>query len=96
MGHDGYLALLALAGFGAHAIGKVSWADPAAALAFLPLILREGREALHGNRAAMRIDPSFAFLLSTFHFALFHSLSRRRPWTARRRLFPMVFSLTDY
>lgn len=42
----GYLALIALAGLAANAIWKVSWADPVAALALLPLILREGWEAM--------------------------------------------------
>jgi divalent metal cation (Fe/Co/Zn/Cd) transporter len=41
----GYLALIALVGLVVNAIWKVSWADPVAALALLPLILREGREA---------------------------------------------------
>jgi Cation efflux family len=38
----GYLALIALAGLVVNAIWGVSWADPIAALALLPLILREG------------------------------------------------------
>jgi divalent metal cation (Fe/Co/Zn/Cd) transporter len=41
----GYLALIALAGLVVNAVWKVSWADPVAALALLPLIIREGREA---------------------------------------------------
>ncbi len=45
----GYLALIALAGLVINAIWKVSWADPVAALALLPLILREGREAMKGK-----------------------------------------------
>jgi divalent metal cation (Fe/Co/Zn/Cd) transporter len=43
----GYLALIALAGLAVNA--KVSWADPVAALALLPLILREGWEAWKGR-----------------------------------------------
>jgi divalent metal cation (Fe/Co/Zn/Cd) transporter len=45
----GYLALIALAGLGVNAIWKVSWADPIAALALLPLIVREGWEAMKGK-----------------------------------------------
>jgi divalent metal cation (Fe/Co/Zn/Cd) transporter len=45
----GYLALIALAGLIVNAVWKVSWADPVAALALLPLILREGWEAWKGN-----------------------------------------------
>jgi divalent metal cation (Fe/Co/Zn/Cd) transporter len=45
----GYLALIALAGLVANAIWRVSWADPIAALALLPLIVREGWEAMKGR-----------------------------------------------
>jgi len=45
----GYLALIALAGLAVNAVWKVSWADPVAALALLPLILREGWEAWKGK-----------------------------------------------
>ena len=45
----GYLALIALAGVVANAVWRVSWADPVAALALLPLILREGWEAWKGK-----------------------------------------------
>jgi divalent metal cation (Fe/Co/Zn/Cd) transporter len=45
----GYLALIALAGLVVNAIWKVSWADPVAALILLPLILREGWEAMNGK-----------------------------------------------
>lgn len=45
----GYLALIALAGLAANAIWKVNWADPVAALALLPLIVREGWEAMKGK-----------------------------------------------
>jgi divalent metal cation (Fe/Co/Zn/Cd) transporter len=45
----GYLALIALAGLAVNAVWRVSWADPVAALALLPLILREGWEALKGK-----------------------------------------------
>jgi Co/Zn/Cd efflux system component len=46
----GYMACIALAGLGANAIWGKSWADPLAALALTPLILREGREALRARR----------------------------------------------
>jgi divalent metal cation (Fe/Co/Zn/Cd) transporter len=45
----GYLALIALAGLVVNAIWGISWADSLAALALLPLILREGREAVKGK-----------------------------------------------
>jgi divalent metal cation (Fe/Co/Zn/Cd) transporter len=48
----GYLALIALAGLAVNAVWKVSWADPVAALALLPLILREGWEARKGKPCA--------------------------------------------
>jgi divalent metal cation (Fe/Co/Zn/Cd) transporter len=45
----GYLALIALAGLVVNEVWKVSWADPVAALALLPLIVREGWEARKGK-----------------------------------------------
>jgi divalent metal cation (Fe/Co/Zn/Cd) transporter len=45
----GYLALIALVGLAVNAIWKVNWADPVAALALLPLIVREGWEAMKGK-----------------------------------------------
>jgi divalent metal cation (Fe/Co/Zn/Cd) transporter len=45
----GYLALIALAGLAVNAIWRVTWADPIAALAVLPLIVREGWEAMKGK-----------------------------------------------
>ena len=44
-----YLSLIALAGLTINAIWKVKWADSAAALFIIPLILREGREAVRGK-----------------------------------------------
>jgi len=44
-----YLSLIALAGLATNAIWRVKWADPIAALAVLPLIVWEGREAMHGK-----------------------------------------------
>jgi divalent metal cation (Fe/Co/Zn/Cd) transporter len=44
-----YLALIALAGLAINAIWHVAWADPVAALAVLPLIVWEGREAMRGK-----------------------------------------------
>jgi divalent metal cation (Fe/Co/Zn/Cd) transporter len=46
----GYLALIALGGLVVNAIWKVSWADPIAALALLPMIVREGWESMNGER----------------------------------------------
>jgi divalent metal cation (Fe/Co/Zn/Cd) transporter len=45
----GYLALIVLAGLVVNAVWKVSWADPLAALALMPLILREGWDASKGK-----------------------------------------------
>ena|ERR1700720_2774716 len=45
----GYLALIALAGLVVNSIWRVSWADPISALALLPLIVREGWEAMKGK-----------------------------------------------
>ena len=44
-----YLALVALVGLAVNAIWHVKWADPIAALAVLPLIVWEGREAMRGK-----------------------------------------------
>jgi divalent metal cation (Fe/Co/Zn/Cd) transporter len=41
--------LIALVGLAANAIWHVSWADPLAALAIVPLILWEGKEAIRGK-----------------------------------------------
>jgi divalent metal cation (Fe/Co/Zn/Cd) transporter len=45
----GYLAVIALAGLVVNAVWKMSWADTVAALALLPLIIREGWEAWKGE-----------------------------------------------
>lgn len=44
-----YLSLMALAGLAINALWHVGWADPIAALAILPLIVWEGREAMRGK-----------------------------------------------
>jgi divalent metal cation (Fe/Co/Zn/Cd) transporter len=46
----GYMAWIALAGLVVNAIWNKPSADPAAALALTPLILREGWEAIHSSR----------------------------------------------
>lgn len=46
----GYMAWIALAGLAVNAIWAKSWADPGAALALVPLILREGWEAVHSSK----------------------------------------------
>ena len=43
------LSLIALAGLAINSIWHVKWADPVAALVVLPLIVWEGREAMHGG-----------------------------------------------
>lgn len=45
----GYLAWIALAGVLMNALWAKPWADPLAALLLIPLILREGWEALHSS-----------------------------------------------
>ena len=44
-----YFSLIALAGLAINAIWHAKWADPLAALAVLPLIVWEGREAMRGK-----------------------------------------------
>lgn len=46
----GYLSLIALAGLLANAIFHAPWADPIAALAFVPLIAREAWQSVHASR----------------------------------------------
>jgi divalent metal cation (Fe/Co/Zn/Cd) transporter len=46
----GYMAWIALAGLVVNAIWNRPWADPLAALALTPFILREGWEAIHSSR----------------------------------------------
>ncbi len=46
----GYLALIALGGLAVNAIWRVTWADPIAALALIPLIIREGWQAMRTNQ----------------------------------------------
>jgi divalent metal cation (Fe/Co/Zn/Cd) transporter len=50
----GYMAWIALVGLAVNAVWGKSWADPAAALALTPLILREGWEALRTKRVCCR------------------------------------------
>jgi divalent metal cation (Fe/Co/Zn/Cd) transporter len=44
-----YLSLIALAGLAMNTIWHAKWADPVSALAILPLIVWEGREAMRGS-----------------------------------------------
>ncbi len=53
----GYLAWIALAGLAVNAIWGKSWADPVAALALTPLILREGWEAIRASRLGCQRSP---------------------------------------
>ena len=46
----GYMAWIALAGLVVNAIWKKPWADPLAALALTPLLVREGWEAVRSSR----------------------------------------------
>ena len=47
----GYLAWIALAGLAANAIFRAWWADPLAALALLPLIVKEGWQSIRASAA---------------------------------------------
>jgi len=44
-----YLSIIALLGLVAHALFRIEWADPIAALGITPFIVFEGREALRGR-----------------------------------------------
>lgn len=46
----GYMAWIALAGLIVNAVWGIGWADPVAALALVPFILREGWESLRGRQ----------------------------------------------
>jgi divalent metal cation (Fe/Co/Zn/Cd) transporter len=45
----GYLSAILLVGLGANALVGWWWADPVAALAMVPIIVKEGIEALRGE-----------------------------------------------
>ena len=45
----GYLSIIALAGLVANAFWGIAWADPFAALCLIPLVMREGWQALKGR-----------------------------------------------
>ena len=45
----GYLSIIALAGLVANAFCGITWADPVAAVCLIPLVVREGWEALRGR-----------------------------------------------
>jgi len=53
----GYLAWIALSGLVVNAIWGKSWADPVAALALTPLIVREGWEAIHASKLGCTCSP---------------------------------------
>jgi divalent metal cation (Fe/Co/Zn/Cd) transporter len=52
-----YMAWIALAGLLVNAIWGIGWADPVAALALTPLILREGWMALHSSKVGCNCCP---------------------------------------
>jgi divalent metal cation (Fe/Co/Zn/Cd) transporter len=52
-----YMAWIALAGLGVNAIWGIGWADPVAALALIPLILREGSLAGHSSKLGCECCP---------------------------------------
>lgn len=52
----GYMAWIALSGLAVNAMWHKPWADPVAALALIPLILREGWQAMHASRLGCGCD----------------------------------------
>lgn len=52
-----YMAWTALAGLAVNAIWGKSWADPLAALALVPLIIREGHQAVRSSRLGCQCPP---------------------------------------
>jgi len=50
----GYMAWIALFGVAVNAAWHKPWADPVAALALIPLIVREGWQAIHASRLGCR------------------------------------------
>jgi divalent metal cation (Fe/Co/Zn/Cd) transporter len=48
----GYMSWIALAGLTTNALFHKSWADPVAALALVPLVVKEGWEAIRASRLA--------------------------------------------
>jgi divalent metal cation (Fe/Co/Zn/Cd) transporter len=52
----GYLSVIALAGLAVHAIWRVAWADPVAALCLVPFIVREGWEGVKGEEGGATIS----------------------------------------
>ena len=44
-----YLAMIALAGLACNALFHISWIDPVAAIAAIPLLIKEGRSAWRGD-----------------------------------------------
>jgi len=53
----GYMAWIALVGLSINAIWHRSWADPVAALALVPLIVREGWETVRSSRLGCQCPP---------------------------------------
>jgi len=47
-----YLAWIALGGLILNALFNLSWADPAAALLLVPIVIREGWESMQGKSCA--------------------------------------------
>ncbi len=54
----GYMAWIALAGLAVNALWHRPWADPLAALALTPLIVREGWRAIHESRFGCECSES--------------------------------------
>lgn len=54
----GYMAWIALAGLSMNAIWQRAWADPVAALVLVPLMIREGWEAVSSSRLGCQCHPT--------------------------------------
>ncbi len=52
----GYMAWIALGGLLLNAFGHLSWADPVAAVALLPIVIHEAKEALEGRSCCAQAD----------------------------------------
>jgi divalent metal cation (Fe/Co/Zn/Cd) transporter len=66
----GYMAWIALSGLAVNAIWQKPWADPVGSLALIPLILREGWQAMHASRLGCGCSPAPALPRGArFHLA---------------------------
>jgi len=72
-----YLSLIALAEMAVNLIWRVKWADPLAALAIVPLIVWEGREAMRGKAGRPAAVASLPYAYANASSSRLHSRSQR-------------------